>query len=58
VATERIDSELAFAERLAAVVTEAAVAGIDVRGAWPILNEDATLPDWDLEIVELAPTDQ
>ena len=47
-----------FARRLREVVLDAHRAGVDVEGGWPVLNEDSTLPDWDVVIVELAKPDQ
>lgn len=57
-ADEPIATEAAFHDRLTAVVTEADENGVDVEGAWPVLTEEDDVPDWDLEIVALAGTEQ
>lgn len=53
---DRIETEEEFHERIKAIVNDAVANGIDVEGAWPVLNEDPDTPDWDLEIVALAET--
>ena len=57
-ADEPIDTEEVFHGKLQTIVNEAASNGIEVEGAWPVLNDDPRLPDWDLEIVALAETDE
>ena len=57
-ADKPIASERAFHDRLRCVVREAAANEVDVEGAWPVLTDEDDLPDWDLEIVALAETEQ
>ena len=57
-ADKPIATEEAFHDRLRTVVRQAAANGIDVEGAWPVLTEEADLPDWDLEIVTLTETER
>ena len=51
---DSVDTDAAFQRELVNIVNEAVTNGVDVEGAWPILNDDTDLPDWDLEITALA----
>jgi hypothetical protein len=52
------DAEHEFHERLREVVTDAAEDGVDVEGSWPVRNDDSAEPDWDIEIIRLAESNQ
>ena len=47
-------AEDVFARRLEGVILDVYEDGVDVEGGWPVLSEDADVPDWDVVIVELA----
>lgn len=51
-------TEETFQTGLRDLLGEAHDSGIEVRGAWPILNDDPEVPDWDLEIVVLSDRDR
>lgn len=53
---EYVTTEEVLHERLQEIINSAASNGVDVEGAWPVLNGDSGLPDWDLEIIRLAET--
>lgn len=54
---EHVVDEEDFHERIQQIVNAATSAGIDVAGAWPVLNDEPDIPDWDIQIVELDRTD-
>lgn len=51
---EPIASKHTLRSRLKAIINEASQSGIEIEGAFPIINGEDDQPDWDLEIVELA----
>lgn len=52
-AGKRIDTEEQFHERLRELVVVASTNEVDIGGGWPVLTDDADVPDWDVEIVAL-----
>lgn len=54
VAHDEESAEDVFAERLREAILQAHEDGVEVEGGWPVLNEDPSLPDWDVVIVGMA----
>ncbi|MDS0295246.1 HalOD1 output domain-containing protein [Halogeometricum luteum] len=49
-----LEAEVAFREVLSAVIREANANDVDVRGSWPIPDDDTA--GWDVEVTDVSPT--